>query len=146
MIWRSNWRCLTRFYKAAAADSKCGSSLRSRLALSRQFGDKAATEPDFNRDFLARLWMADREMERIRRKTRGKAVRQPPLSQSISEYLEPESPEEVHFFTTLGKFRFLLYHCSAYLFEFLISESFLLMPSFSNMEISYLCIVFFRPR
>lgn len=102
MIWRSNWRCLTRLYKAAAADSKCGSSLRSSLALSRQFGDKAATEPDLNRDFLTRLWMADREMERIRRKMRGKAVKQPPLSQSISEYLDPESPEEVHFFTTLG--------------------------------------------
>lgn len=107
MIWRSNWRCLTRFYKAAAAaDSKCGSSLRSRLALSRQFGDKVATEPDLNRDFLARLWMADREMERIRRKTRGKAVKQPPLSQSISEYLEPESPEEVHFLPLLENSEF----------------------------------------
>lgn len=102
MIWRSNWRCLTRFYKAAAADSKCGSS----LALSRQFGDKAATEPDLNRDFLARLWMADREMERIRRKTRGKAVKQPPLSQPISEYLEPESPEEVHFLPLLENSEF----------------------------------------
>ncbi|KAL6127342.1 hypothetical protein ACLB2K_075383 [Fragaria x ananassa] len=113
MNWTSSWRCLTKVYKAA--DSKCGSSLWSR-----QFRDKAkapATEPELNRDFLVKLWMADEEMKRFRRKSRRRAVepeegsmivKQPPVSQSISGYLKPESPEEVQVMPLLARSNMLV--------------------------------------
>lgn len=101
-------------------------SKQNPVSLSRQFGHKAGTgrDPDLNRDFLVQLWVADRKMENSKRKRRGKAVKyskqtpyhyssygwypdtfanaadpfgQPPLSQSISGFLKPESPEEVNF-------------------------------------------------
>ncbi|KAM5557886.1 hypothetical protein ABKV19_024962 [Rosa sericea] len=119
MNWRSSWLSLTKVYKAAAADSKCGSSLWSGLALSRKFGDKAKadTGSELNRDFLVQLWMADKEMERFRRKLRRRAVepeedsvavKQPPVSQSISGYLKPESPEEVQVMPLLARSNMLV--------------------------------------
>ncbi|XP_062001364.1 altered inheritance rate of mitochondria protein 25 [Rosa rugosa] len=119
MNWRSSWLSLTKVYKAAAADSKCGSSLWSGLALSRKFGDKAKADTGFelNRDFLVQLWMADKEMEQFRRKSRRRAVeqdensvvgKQPPVSQSISGYLKPESPEEVQVMPLLARSNMLV--------------------------------------
>ncbi|XP_050386462.1 altered inheritance rate of mitochondria protein 25 [Argentina anserina] len=117
MNWRSSWHCLNKVYKAAAADYKCGPSLSSGLALSRQFGDMTATEPELNRDFLVQLWMVDEEMKKFQRKSKRRAVepneggmvaKQPPVSQSISGNLKPESPEEVQVMPLLARSNMLV--------------------------------------
>lgn len=65
-------------------------------------------EPKLDRDFLAKLWVVDKEMAKELEKRRGVIDRhkddrdekshlleQPPVSQSITGYLAPSSPEEV---------------------------------------------------
>ncbi|KAI5347326.1 hypothetical protein PRUPE_2G323900 [Prunus persica] len=112
-------------------------SKQSPVSLSRQFGHKAGTgrDPDLTRDFLVQLWVADRKTEHSKRKRRGKAVKyrketpyhyssygwypdaffnaadpsgQPPLSQSISGFLKPESPEEVQVMPLLARSNMLI--------------------------------------
>lgn len=81
---------------------------------SRRFKHSARKEPELDRDFLARLWVLDKEMEKAIAKRRmayfrGRNFRkyhgsgmhvfeQPPLSQSTTGYLAPTSPEEVNIF------------------------------------------------
>ncbi|KAH0978643.1 hypothetical protein GBA52_005820 [Prunus armeniaca] len=112
-------------------------SKQSPVSLSRQFGHKAGTgrDPDLTRDFLVQLWVADRKTVHSKRKRRGKAVKykketpyhyssygwypdaffnaadpsgQPPLSQSISGFLKPESPEEVQVMPLLARSNLLI--------------------------------------
>ncbi|XP_065852965.1 altered inheritance rate of mitochondria protein 25 [Euphorbia lathyris] len=78
------------------------------LALSRGFahGVENENDPQLTRSFLAQLWVADRKLEKFRKKTRQKrghsdaAINhypsfQPPPTESVSGSLKPASPEEV---------------------------------------------------
>lgn len=70
-------------------------STRSMTTVSRKFGGSAQNDTHLNRDFLVQLWVADRKMENSKGKRKQKQVlTQPPLSQSVSGFLKPESPEE----------------------------------------------------
>lgn len=88
------------------------------MVLSRHYNQSAQNDPDLNRDFFVRLWVADmkKEKSKARRKLKyreyadyretapisdeksignGKPVlKQPPTSQSTTGLLEPYSPEE----------------------------------------------------
>ena len=78
----------------------------------RGFRHKVQNNPILDRDYLAQLWVLDKEMTkalerrkmahhryRTYQKERGgrHVFKQPPLSQSITGNLAPTSPEEVNF-------------------------------------------------
>ena len=75
-------------------------------------GNKIEADDHIDRDFLVKLWVADRKMRNPRERKRRKVskfdndqypryfsdkrvLKQPPLSQSSTGFLDPESPEEV---------------------------------------------------
>ncbi|VFQ87592.1 unnamed protein product [Cuscuta campestris] len=86
--------------------------------VSRQFCQGARNDPDLSRDFFVQLWVADRKMQKAgikhRTKTRGALshddsgscsfsggsdelkpkLRQPPVSETVTGFLQPSSPEE----------------------------------------------------
>ena len=78
----------------------------------RGFKHHVPNEPNLTRDFLVNLWESDWKEKEILRKRRKNARRysgrrkmssgehvfdQPPVSQAITGYLAPTSPEEVKF-------------------------------------------------
>ena len=90
-------------------------SNQSSLIQSRRFGEKVASDSPSDRDFLAQQWVSDVKFEESAKKRRRRKVvcshrgdseescleeskgfvRQPPLSQSVSGFFRPDSPEEV---------------------------------------------------
>ncbi|XP_021762088.1 altered inheritance rate of mitochondria protein 25-like [Chenopodium quinoa] len=91
---------------------------------SRLFKHSARKEPDLNRDFLARLWVLDKELGKAmeRRKMAYKRIsnnrkyhgsgthvfEQPPVSQSTTGYLAPTSPEEAQVAPLLARATLLI--------------------------------------
>lgn len=81
-------------------------------------------EPELDRDFLARLWVLDREMAKVLERRRMAHIRcrdfrkyhgsgmhvfeQPPLSQSTTGYLAPTSPEEAQVAPLLARSNLLI--------------------------------------
>ncbi|KAF5450867.1 hypothetical protein F2P56_031184 [Juglans regia] len=121
-------------------------SKQSTITLSRKFGHKVDSDTHLTREFLVKLWVADRKMKNYRRKGRrkiatygnagGKAydsphqygrwysgaslteqnfmdqekpvLTQPPLSQSVSGLLKPQSPEEAQVIPLLARSNLLI--------------------------------------
>ncbi|KAJ1410209.1 Tubby-like, C-terminal [Sesbania bispinosa] len=116
---------------------------RNPLIVSRRFGSgiNNGNEVDhqLTRDFLVKLWVADRKMRSPRgkqgrklvkyrgdgdprwfsgssvaghggvlRKGKKRVLKQPPISQSVSEFLEPESPQEAKVAPLLARSNLLI--------------------------------------
>ncbi|KAK9271737.1 hypothetical protein L1049_002100 [Liquidambar formosana] len=90
----------------------------SAMTLSRSFGQGGQNDPQLDRDFLVQLWIADRKMQssREKRKPRNEkynehvkpVLKQPPLSQSVTGFLEPASNEEVQVAPLLARSNLLI--------------------------------------
>ncbi|OMP00039.1 Scramblase [Corchorus capsularis] len=92
------------------------------------YGSIAKNEPDLTRNFLAELWVADRKILEDIEKRRGKvnysnsveaeeshqhpfekpALKQPPVSESVSGFLQPTSPEEAQIAPLLARSNLLI--------------------------------------
>ena len=136
------------------AGAKAFKLKQNTLIQSRQFGRDVDSDPSIDRNFLVKLWVADKKMRNSTRKRRRKVakyghrgaltldnqspylnslgrlfsgasvneedlsaqskqvMKQPPLSQSMTGFLKPESPEEVrasHYFWLLSCCFIILY-------------------------------------
>lgn len=135
-----------RFKLPGGLEGNFPSSTQSTITGSRKFGHCVENDTDLNRDFLVKLWVADRKMKNSRGKRRRKIVKhgkigataydnqhqygrwysgtslteenvldqgkpvltQAPLSQSISGFLKPESPEEAQVAPLLARSNLLI--------------------------------------
>ncbi|KAK9732477.1 hypothetical protein RND81_04G002700 [Saponaria officinalis] len=110
-------------YKGFAFDGnpQMGSRLDGSMLVCRRFKHSSPGEPNLDRDFLAKLWLVDKEMaeesERrsefitkhmVDRYARANVFEQPPVSQSTTGYLAPTSPEEVQIAPLLARSNLLI--------------------------------------
>ncbi|KAF3953941.1 hypothetical protein CMV_020655, partial [Castanea mollissima] len=88
-----------------------------KIAVSCKYGHSIENDNHLDRDFLVQLWVADRKMKNSKGKRRRKldfldkgrpVLNQPPLSQSDSAFLEPESPDEAQVALLLARSNLLI--------------------------------------
>ncbi|XP_060675511.1 altered inheritance rate of mitochondria protein 25 isoform X1 [Ziziphus jujuba] len=136
------------FKLAGCVEGNCFGSKQEIMIQSRRFGQDVENDPGIGRNYLAKLWVADRKMKNSTRKrgrklakrghyydnqssylnsldrlfsgasvaeensnsspTSKRVLKQPPLSQSITGFLEPESPEEAHVAPLLARSNLLI--------------------------------------
>ncbi|XP_061357347.1 altered inheritance rate of mitochondria protein 25 [Gastrolobium bilobum] len=143
------WRCLckittTKPHVYGVLDSQ-GNVVANHnpIIVSRRFrssiNDGNEVDHQLTRDFLVKLWVADRKMRNPRGKQQGRklvkyrgdgdprwfsgssaaehggvmrkgerVLKQPPISQSVSEFLDPESPQEAKVATLLARSNLLI--------------------------------------
>ncbi|XP_020214054.1 LOW QUALITY PROTEIN: altered inheritance rate of mitochondria protein 25 [Cajanus cajan] len=123
---KEGWRWLSKIAVDFSGNNEC-----NPVIVTRGFGSAVSVDPHYQltRDFLAKLWVDDKKMRNLRGRKLGKhgdprwfsassgvarsgkrraVLKQPPISQSVTDFFDPHSPQEAKVAPLLARSNLLI--------------------------------------
>jgi hypothetical protein len=122
------------------------------MTVTRNYGNVAGDDVTVDRNFLAKLWVADKKLQRGRRNYQRRSrksaidgvesiVEQPPVTQPLSGFLKPTSPEEVQIAPLLARSNLLITRDIEWANLVLgFEQAYLFLSCYACLRYQYICM------